>query len=176
MSQFKVSFATLTGVLGSELSTASVEDCMWILHESQKSCSLLEMGTSPFLVRLRSRRSDKRTIAEHGDVPVRRSVHDCATSGESYTGSVSHASYQRSVGILGGETAKQYLPRAELSGFVRLATLRKRLRTQVSHLPSLSMKPLTDGIHEEDKPNEAHDRDCHHTNKCYDTPPQNQPR
>ena len=51
--RFRVSFATLTGVLGSELSTASVEDCMWILHESQKSCSLLEMGTSPFLVRLR---------------------------------------------------------------------------------------------------------------------------
>ena len=52
------------------------------LHESQKSCSLLEMGTSPFLVRLRSRRSDKRTLAEHGNVPVRRSVHDCANRGK----------------------------------------------------------------------------------------------
>ena len=25
--------------------------------------------------------SEKRTLAEHGDVPVRRSVHDCATRG-----------------------------------------------------------------------------------------------
>ena len=28
-------------------------------------------------------RRGKRTLAEHGNVPVRRSVHDCATRGES---------------------------------------------------------------------------------------------
>ena len=78
--------------------------------------------------------------------------------------------------ILGEETAKQHLPRAELSGFVRLVTLRKSPRTQVSHLPSLSMKPLTDGVDKENKADEADNPNRHHTNKCYDTPPQNQPR
>ena len=61
--------------------TKHVKHCMCFFHEPQKSCSLLEMGTYPFLVRLRLRRTDQRTLAEHGDVPVRRSVQDCATRG-----------------------------------------------------------------------------------------------
>ena len=36
--------------------TKHVKHCMCFFHEPQKSCSLLEMGTDPFLVRLRLRR------------------------------------------------------------------------------------------------------------------------
>ena len=66
---------------------------MWLRHGlGFRSLRSLEVpsGESKFIIRhssfiirtgLRSRRSEKRTLAEHGDVPVRRSVQDCATRG-----------------------------------------------------------------------------------------------
>ena len=47
--------------------------------------------------------------------------------------------------ILGEETAKQHLPRAELSGFVRLATLRKNKKDcQRVPSPLMSLCPIGD--------------------------------
>ena len=50
--RFTVSFASLSAVVSGQLALRAGLH-VWIFHESHRSCTLLEMGTSPFLVSLR---------------------------------------------------------------------------------------------------------------------------
>ena len=64
----------------------------------------------------------QRTLTRNGDVPISSSVQDTCDSWR-ITCSVSHALRERSVGMLGKETAKQHLSSAKLRDGTRDSVL-----------------------------------------------------